>query len=102
MIEIIAEIGQNFNGDLKLARELIKLAKECGADVAKFQVYDAKALFSKENNPWYDYNCKTELTQNHIKILNKHTHSEGLVFEILSLEQDLFHKLLLKMHILFF
>ena len=35
-MEIIAEIGQNHNGDMGLARELIYAAKECGADVAKF------------------------------------------------------------------
>lgn len=60
-IEIIAEIGQNHNGDIDRAVELIKQAKKAGADVAKFQIYDAKALFPKENNPWFDYNCKTEL-----------------------------------------
>ena len=69
MIEIIAEIGQNFNGDIQLAKELIKLAKVNGADVAKFQIYDAKALFPKENNPWYDYNCKTELSKENVKVL---------------------------------
>lgn len=34
---IIAEIGQNHNGDLKIAKELIRKAKECGADCVKFQ-----------------------------------------------------------------
>lgn len=61
--EIIAEIGQNHNGDMQMARDLIRASKDCGADVAKFQVYDARALFPKENNPWYDYNCKTELSR---------------------------------------
>ena len=55
-MEIIAEIGQNHNGDMGLARELICAAKENGADAVKFQVYDARALFPQENNPWYDYN----------------------------------------------
>jgi sialic acid synthase SpsE len=35
-MEIIAEIGQNHNGDMELARKLIFSAKENGADVAKF------------------------------------------------------------------
>jgi sialic acid synthase SpsE len=69
MIEIIAEIGQNFNGDIGTAKKLIQLAKESGADVAKFQVYNARDLFEKDNNPWFDYNCKTELTKEHINIL---------------------------------
>lgn len=58
---IIAEIGQNHNGDMGLASELIWAAKQCGADIAKFQLFDAKKLFSKRNNPWYDYNLRTEL-----------------------------------------
>src|SRR3954468_5086707 len=61
--EIIAEIGQNHNGDMKMATDLIRAAKDCGADVAKFQMYEARALFPKENNPWYDYNCRTELSR---------------------------------------
>ncbi len=66
MSEIIAEIGQNHNGDMGLARELIHAAKENGADAAKFQLYDAEALFPKKNNPWYDYNCQTELSRDQI------------------------------------
>lgn len=61
--EIIAEIGQNHNGDMKLAKDLIRAAKDSGAHVAKFQIYDASALFTRENNPWYDYNCRTELSR---------------------------------------
>ena len=34
---IIAEVGINHNGDLDLAKELILMAKRCGADVVKFQ-----------------------------------------------------------------
>ena len=67
-LEIIAEIGQNHNGDLELACELIKKAKNCGADVAKFQLYDAKT-FSKEGNEWYEYNCKTELSFEDVEML---------------------------------
>ena len=36
-IQIIAEIGINHNGDLNIAKELIRQAKENGADVVKFQ-----------------------------------------------------------------
>lgn len=60
--KIIAEIGQNHNGDMSLAKEMISMCAEAGADYAKFQLYNAKKLFSKENNPWYDYNIKTEIT----------------------------------------
>ena len=36
-MEIIAEIGQNHNGDMNLAFELIAEAKRNGANAAKFQ-----------------------------------------------------------------
>ena len=34
---IIAEIGINHNGDLELAKKLIDVAVEAGADAVKFQ-----------------------------------------------------------------
>jgi len=36
---IIAEIGVNHNGDVKMATELIDVAKRAGADAAKFQTF---------------------------------------------------------------
>jgi len=41
---IIAEIGANFVGDVKLAQELIKLAKENNADLVKLQLYNVGQL----------------------------------------------------------
>ena len=38
----IAEIGSNFDGDIERAKDLIYLAKESGADAAKFQHYTAE------------------------------------------------------------
>lgn len=79
-MEIIAEIGQNHNGDMQLARQMIAEAKAAGADVAKFQVYDARALFPKEGNEWYDYNCKTELNRSDIEMLANECEREGIEF----------------------
>lgn len=79
-MEIIAEIGQNHNGDLELACELIKKAKSCGADVAKFQLYDAKNLFPKEGNEWYEYNCKTELSFEDLETLDRVCKEEEIEF----------------------
>ena len=66
---IIAEIGQNHNGDLGLARELIHTAKANGADAVKFQLYDAGRLFPREGNPWFAYNCKTQLSRHQMEEL---------------------------------
>ncbi len=79
-MEIIAEIGQNHNGDMDLARRLIWQAKENGAEVAKFQVYDARRLFPRENNPWFDYNCSTELSREQVKLLDKECRAAGVEF----------------------
>lgn len=45
---LIAEIGSNFDGDLKRAKYLVDLAVECGADAAKFQTFKAETIINKE------------------------------------------------------
>jgi sialic acid synthase SpsE/sugar phosphate isomerase/epimerase len=42
---IIAEIGNNHNGNLGLAKELVDLAVESGADCAKFQMRSMSSLY---------------------------------------------------------
>lgn len=42
---VIAEIGNNHNGSLELAKQLIDLAAEAGADCAKFQMRDMASLY---------------------------------------------------------
>ena len=44
---IIAEAGVNHNGDFQMAKELIKVAVEAGADVVKFQTFSADKLVSQ-------------------------------------------------------
>lgn len=41
---IIAEAGVNHNGDLRLAKKLIDVAKKTGADAVKFQTFKASSL----------------------------------------------------------
>ena len=43
-IRLIAEIGWNHMGFLKLAEKMIKAAKNSGADYAKFQTWRVKNL----------------------------------------------------------
>lgn len=42
----IADIASNHNGDLEMAKELIYLAKEAGADAVKFQHFLADKIVS--------------------------------------------------------
>lgn len=44
---IIAEAGVNHNGKLTLAKQLVKTAKECGADIVKFQTFHIDGMVSK-------------------------------------------------------
>lgn len=44
---VIAEAGVNHNGDLALARTLIDIAIEAGADAVKFQTFDPEAVVSE-------------------------------------------------------
>ena len=36
-VTIIAEAGVNHNGSLEMAKEMARVAKECGADIVKYQ-----------------------------------------------------------------
>ena len=58
---IIAEIGINHNGDLEIAKKLIKHAKECGCDIVKFQkrnpnicIPENQKNAMKYDTPWGD------------------------------------------------
>jgi N,N'-diacetyllegionaminate synthase len=73
---IIAEAGVNHNGEINLAKELVEIAAESGADIVKFQTFNAdrlatrgaekakyqlKSTLSKENQ--YDMLKKLELSE---------------------------------------
>ena len=51
---VIAEAGANHNRDLSMARELIDVAVDAGADAVKFQTYSAETLYSKKT-PRFSY-----------------------------------------------
>ena len=48
-ILIIAEIGINFEGNIRLAKKLIVDAKQAGADAVKFQVFETETLGRDKN-----------------------------------------------------
>lgn len=58
---VIAEIGCNHKGEMAIAKELIRLAKDCGADYAKFQKRNPKELLDDAQfnaphpEPWQSY-----------------------------------------------
>ncbi len=82
---IIAEAGVNHNGSIKLAKELIDVAVESGADAVKFQTFKAENLVSKTAEK-ADYQKKTtDASESQFDMikkleLNVSTHKELLTY----------------------
>ena len=83
-IIIIAEAGVNHNGSLKRALKMVDIAKDCGADVIKFQTFipnlvaskhsliaDYQKKYQKKNNSQLDLINKLFLSFNDFKKINK-------------------------------
>lgn len=76
---IIAEIGQNHNGDMEIAKKLISAAKEGGADIAKFQLYDVDTIFTP-NFEWYKEAKGSQLTKEQVTELADWCRKVGIEF----------------------
>lgn len=90
---VIAEIGVNHNGDVDLARKLIDVAAEAGADAAKFQTFFADELASptaaKANYQKVTTDAAEsqhamlralELTESDLRTLKSHCEARGITF----------------------
>jgi N-acetylneuraminate synthase len=87
-IFIIAECGINHNGDINIAKQLIKGAHEAGADAVKFQkrtinkVYSVAELDKYRESPWGKTNRQQkeglELTKNDYDVINAYCKALGI------------------------
>lgn len=77
---IIAEAGLNHNGNLELAKELIKKAKESGADAVKFQTYKTEEITSTKNKTYYQMLKKLELSNEDFKEISEYAKKENIIF----------------------
>ncbi len=97
---IIAEIGSNFNGNLKKAKKMIKLAKESGADCAKFQSFITNNLLSKTgfekkqafqskwNKPVWEIYRNAEFPREWHQILSDYSKKIGIDFNSTPYDYD--------------
>jgi len=67
---IIAEAGVNHNGSVDMAMELIRVAKECGADIVKFQTWITDELVSMDA-PKASYQKKNDESATQYEMLKK-------------------------------
>ncbi|MCK4257423.1 MAG: N-acetylneuraminate synthase [Halanaerobiales bacterium] len=68
---IIAEAGVNHNGDINIAKKLIDVASDAGADAIKFQTFKAEKLVSKSARK-ADYQLKnTEGAETQYQMIKK-------------------------------
>ncbi len=90
---IIAEAGVNHNGSLELAKKLINVAVEAGADAVKFQTFKADKLVSKRaqkadyqkqttsvDETQYEMIKKLELNDNAHRILIRYCKDKKIMF----------------------
>lgn len=77
---IIAEVGNNHNGDIALAKKLVDLAVKAGADCVKFQMRDLNSLYSnKGKTAKAEYDLGSQYT---LDILNKFQLTKDELFEV--------------------
>ncbi len=77
---IIAEAGVAHFGDIKLARDLVDLAADAGADVFKTQIFDVDALISKTASDWKERLRPRNLTFDQVQEIKDRCESRGLIF----------------------
>ncbi len=76
---IIAEAGSNFNQSLDIAKELIEVAVEAGADAVKFQLFKSEILYP-DKGEMYDLFKSIELDSDWIPILNDYCIKRNITF----------------------
>jgi len=79
-ILIVAEIGNNHEGNFEVARELVRRAASCGVDAVKFQTFQTRLFTSTRDEARYRRLSSFELSYAQFEELERLARSLGLVF----------------------
>ena len=77
---IVAEAGNNHEGNFNLAKKLIFEAKQCGADAVKFQTIVPENFITKSNIKRYKQLKNFQLSFSQFKKLSDYSKKVGIVF----------------------
>lgn len=79
-ILIVAEIGNNHEGSFELAKKLVRLAAENGADAVKFQTFKTRLYMSRSDPARFKRLKSFELKPPQFAVLSRLARSLGLLF----------------------
>jgi sialic acid synthase SpsE len=77
---VVAEIGNNHEGDYALAQELVRSAASCGVDAVKFQTFRTRDFVRRSDTARFRRLESYELSQTQFTRLADLAHSLGLLF----------------------
>ena len=77
---IIAEVGNNHEGNFSIAKKLVHLAAKAGADAIKFQTFRTENFIRKKDIKRFKQLKKFELSYEQFKSLKKLAHIEKIKF----------------------
>lgn len=77
---IIAEIGNNHEGNYNIAKKLVKLAAKAGVDAVKFQTFKVDDFINKREKKRYNQLKKFQLSYNQFRNLKKIANNYNLRF----------------------
>lgn len=77
---VVAEIGNNHEGDVERARELVRAAAAAGADAVKFQTFKTELFASPADAERFARLRSFELSQDDFGSLAELSRAEGLLF----------------------